>query len=456
MTFTGHELMGEVGLLLLFVTVIAVSEFITRKGWLAPEPARKSIHLMGGLGCLLFPFVVSSWVSVLFLSSVFAVVFYLGENKKMLKSLSSVKRKGVGSLLFPVSILLLYIMSNGRIWMYIAGLLVLVLADTAAALTGTRFGKILYKTAPDQSKSLEGTLMFALVGFFSIVLPLLFLSNIPHINIVLTAFLMSLLLAGLEAVSIGGTDNLFVPVTACFLLLKVPEKPAAEILFQCISLLGIAFSVFAINRHYKTLQLRPLIIFGLITYTTWSLGAADWMIPLICLFVVYNRICDRCAALPPDLSALELLRPFYPQLVIIFAANALMTLDFWFAPFLVANAVAVALCIIHRFAIEQQPCRPTGLRLAATALLPPTVPLLLCIPFQGISVLRAAPVITALCALTTLTYNRFVKLPLAGFAWNYAVPIASTTAALAYAGIQYVGWVPLMEPTMWMEVFRCQ
>jgi hypothetical protein len=180
------------------------------------------------------------------------------------------------------------------------------------------------------------------------------------------------------------------------------------------------------------------------------------MIPIISLFVIYNQICDKCAVLPHDLSALELLRPFYPQLAIIFAANYLLTLDFWFAPFIVANATAVAICIIHRFAIESVPCHPSGLRLAATAFLPAVIPLLLCIPFQGISVLHAAPVIIILCALTTLIYNRFVKLPLSGFVWNYAVPITSTTAALAYAGIQYLEWVPIMKPTMWMDVFRCQ
>ena len=456
MTLLEHELLGASGLTLLFASVVCGAELCARKGWLRPEPARKSIHLAGGLGCLLFPFVVYSWISVLCLSILFATVFHLGENRKKLKSLSSVKRESLGSLLFPFSIFLLYVLSDGRLWLYIAGLLVLVLADTAAALTGTRFGRILYKTAPDQTKSLEGTLTFALVGFISTAATLWFLSDIPRENVILTAFLMAILLAGLESVSIGGTDNLFVPAMASFLLLKIPDKPAAEILFQCESLAGVAVIVAVVDIYYKTLRLRPLIVFGLIAYAAWTLGAADWMLAILCLFIVYNRICDQCAPLPSELSARKLLRPFYPQLAILFLANATMTLRFWFAPFLVANAVAASVAIAHRFAVEAEPRRLEGRKLAAAALLPATAQLLLCIPFQREYVSQAAPAIVTLCALISLAYARLVKFPLSPFVGNYAIPIVSSIAALIYAGIQYMGWVSVMRPTMWQEVFRCQ
>lgn len=273
MTMWVHEALGAIFLLLLFLTVIGIIETFTRKGMLADEMARKAIHLTGGLGCLLLPFVVSSWITVLFITMIFALIFYFGENKKMLKSLSSVKRKSIGSLLFPIAILLLFILSKGQVWFYISALLVLVLADTAAALTGTRFGKTFYKTTQNERKSLEGTVMFFVVGFLAVYIPLLLLSDIPHLTIFLTALLMSLLLAGLEAVSVGGTDNLFVPLATIFLLLKVTTKPSLEITFQCISLIGIAFLIFKVNGEKKILQTRPLIIFILLTFSAWSLGS---------------------------------------------------------------------------------------------------------------------------------------------------------------------------------------
>lgn len=447
-----NDVLGATILLLLFFTVIVCAETLMRKGRLPAEIARKSIHLSGGLGCLLFPFLVSSWITVLCLASIFAAIFFLGENRNMLKSLSSVERRSCGSLLFPFSILILFIVSEGRLWLYIAALLVLVLADTAAALTGTRFGRTFYKTAPGEQKSAEGTAMFCLVGFFAVYLPLLFLSDIPHITCILTAALMALLLGGLEAVSIGGTDNLFVPLATSFLLLKIPTKPQPEILFQCLSFIGISLLVFKTNHKHQTLQTRPLIIFILTTYSAWSLGSADWMIPVVAGFVIYNQSCMRCVPLPADLGARELLRPLYPSLCILFVANATLKHDFWFAPFLVAMSTASSLCIVNRY--RREAVRLRRLPLATAAFVPILGSLLLCLPIQGKPILLALPTLIPLCAITTWVHNRLCKSPVSNFAWNYSIPLYATAASLAVAGLQTTGIIQPLEPSTWMEVFR--
>lgn len=448
------DVLGAVFLILLFFAVIGFAEILMRKGRLSAEIARKSIHLSGGLGCLLFPFLVSSWITVLLLAFVFASIFYLGENRKMLKSLSSVERRSCGSLLFPVAILTLFILSEGRLWLYISALLVLVLADTAAALAGTRFGKTFYQTAPGEKKSAEGTAMFCFVGFFAVYLPLLFLSDIPHLTCILTATLMALLLGGLEAVSIGGTDNLFVPLATSFLLLKIPTKPQPEILFQCLSFIGISLLIFKANRRHQTLQPRPLIIFILTTYAAWSLGSADWMVPVIAGFIIYNRSCMHCAPLPENLRARELLRPLYPALFILFIANATLELDFWFAPFVVAMSTASSLCIVNRYRKEAVPQRLWGRVLVAATILPGSISLLLCLPMQGWPLLKTLPVLIPLCATTTLAYNRFCKSPVTNFAWNYSIPLCASVAALTAAGLQCVGIIQPLNPSTWMEVFR--
>lgn len=450
-----HEIGGAAILLLLFMAVLSAGEILIRRKWLAAESARKFVHLVGGLGFLLFPFVIESWITVLCLITTFSAILYYGETRKRLLSLCSVSRKSLGSLLFPIAILMLFILGKNRIWLYAASLLVLVLADTAAALAGTRFGRRQFQTAPGESKSLEGTVAFFLVGFFAVYLPLLLLSDIPHLNCALTALLMALLLAGLEAVSIGGTDNILVPVATCFLLLKVPMKPPAEILFQCLSLVGVAVVIHRINSRHGILQVRLLIVLVLGTYAAWALGSADWMLPLLTGLVIYARVCSRCEQLPVDLTARELLRPLAPPLLILFAANTSLTLDFWFAPFLVATAIGFSLCAVNRYRIESTPQKLSGMRLLATAMLPSAVPLLLCIPIQGCSALAAFPVLIALCAATTVIYNRLARIPVTPFAWNYAIPMIATGAAIGYAGLQYLGLIPTAEPSTWMEVFRC-
>jgi phytol kinase len=447
------DVLGASGLLLLFLAVTAVAELLTRKGHLAAETARKSIHLAGGLGCLLFPLLITSWVTVLGLAILLAGVFHLGEHHAMLKSLSSVERKSHGALLFPLAILLLFIPADGRLWLYISSLLVLVLADAAAALAGTRFGRVFYETAPGEQKSLEGTTVFCLVGFLAVYLPLLLLHDIPHASCLLTALLMALLLGGLEAVSISGTDNLFVPLATCFLLIKLTTKPQTEILFQCVSFIALTAGLIVANHRHKTLQVRTLILFILVAYAAWSLGSVDWMLPVIAGFVLYNRICKRCAPLAP-LTARELLRPLYPSLAILLTANATLAFEFWFAPFLVATATACSLCAVNRFRREATPRPLRGTQLAYAALLPAAIPCLLLLPTQGGSALVAAPIAIALCASTTLIYNRSGKTPITPFCWHYAIPLYAGATALIHVGLQLTGWFPTMRPSTWMELFR--
>jgi phytol kinase len=446
------DLIGAAVLLLLFLAVIGAVELITRRGYLEAETARKSIHVCGGLGCLLFPLLVSSWITVLSLALIFAALLYIGENRKMLKALSKVERKSCGSLLFPIAILVIFILSDGRLWLYVSSLLVLVLADTAAALAGTRFGSVFYNAGHGEKKSLEGTVIFGIVGFLSVFLPLLTLSDIPPVTCLLTALLMALLLAGLEAVSIGGTDNLLVPLGTCYLLFKLPTKPQPEILFQCLSLITISIGLSLANKHYKTLRTRSLIIFILLAFSAWALGSAEWMIPVIIGFFAYGQLCSSCAPLPSDLAARVLLRPMYPPLFILFIANTTMQLAFWFAPFIIATSVTSSLCVASRFRRNSR--RLSGIRLLAAIVLPITVSLLLCLPFIGEGIGAALLIAPVVCGTVSFIYLRVEQDIDTGFLWSYAITFHSAVAAILYAGLQYAGVIQPLEPSTWMEVFR--
>jgi phytol kinase len=454
MTAVWHDVIGAGILITFFLGIIACSEILIRRRRIAPEIARKTIHLMGGFGCCLFPFMVSSWITVLVLSTGFSLVFYLGETRGLLQSLGSVKRKSLGSLLFPLAILLLFIVAKDRLWLYLSSLFVLVLADTAAALAGTRYGSVFFQTAPNERKSLEGTIAFFLAGFVAVFTPLWTLSDIPMVTCVLTALLMALLLAGLEAISVGGTDNLFVPLAALFLLWKIPDKPTIEILFQIASLVLFTLLIFFLNHRYKSLQVRPLIAFSLVTYSAWSLGSADWMSPLLVGFLLYNWICLGCVPRPPDTTALRILRPFYPALIILFYANAKMELAFWFGPFLASITMVTSLCVAERFRHEPNGRTLHGVRLALAILLPCTLSCLFCLPTQGLLVFSALPALIPMCASATLGYCMFYRRYPDTEPNKYALCICASLAALLYVGLQNMGALPLLDPSTWQEVFR--
>ena len=451
-----HELRGVVFLLFLFASVVIGAEILARRGRVLPEASRKGVHLLGGFVCLFFPLLLTSWVSVLCLAVITAISLYGGERSGYLKCLGSVKRESKGSLYFPVAVLLLFVLGQSRLWLYVSGLLVLVLADTAAALAGTRFGRVHYRTSPSEQKSLEGTLAFTGMAFISVFLPLYFLGpdNLGFVTCFLSAFLLSVLLAGFEAISIGGTDNLFVPVATCFLLLKVPAKPAQEILFQCVSLVGVALLVFKVNNRRRTFTTRPQIIFLLFSYAAWSLGSLDWMLPVISGFVIYQCVTLTCDPLWDDLSARELLRPIFPLLVILFVANLTSEHNFWFAPFVAASAVTTAVCAESRF-LSDKPMRRLNVKLLlVTSLLPATIPLILCVPFQGVIAFKAVPAILMICVPIVFAYNLCVRLPIRPVLVNYSMPFVALVAGIACVLFQKFGFITPLDPVTWAEVFR--
>jgi dolichol kinase len=455
-TLLVHESLGASALFFLFLFVTVIAEVCIRNGVLAPESARKTIHLAGGLGCALFPLLVDSWITVLALSASFSVLLFVGERQHLLKSLSAVERRSWGSLLFPMAILLLFVLARGRFWLYLSALLVLVLADAAAALVGKRFGSIRYQTAPDEWKTLEGTIAFCGVGFLAVFLPLWLLSDMAVLTCLLTALLMAVLLAGLEAVSIGGTDNMFVPVATLYLLGKLPDKPHIEITFQCLSLIVIAWGLFELNRRYQTLQIRPLIVFTLITYAAWALGSIDWMLPAFSGFVIYGRLCSHCPARPSDWGALRLLRPFYPALFILFWANTTLRHSFWLGPYLAATSVATTLCVVERCRSETGESSLGSGRLAAALSLPVVVPCLLCLPIQGPHVLIAIPVMLPLLLVTYWLDIAMARLSPPVYVWRYGIGVCAGLAATAYAGLQHFGGLASLDPYTWKEVFRWQ
>lgn len=455
MSLLAHELSGTAVFLTAFACVMAGAEILARRNLLAAETSRKAVHLLGGLICLCFPFLLSSWISVLVLALTTALILYGGERSGALKCLGSVQRKSRGSLYFPLAVLLFFVLGKDRLWLYVSGLLVLVFADTAAALAGTRFGKIHYRTAPNEQKSLEGTVAFMVMAFLSIYLSLEFLGgNIGHTTALLSALLLAILLAGFEAISIGGTDNIFVPVATCYLLLKVTDKPPQELLFQCISLVGVALLLFKINNRRRTFTTRSQIIFLLFSYAAWSLGSAEWMLPAVTGFIIYQLVTKSCDALRNTLGARELLRPLLPHLVILFVANITMQHDFWFAPFLISAAVTTALCAELRFLSDNPSRRLRGLALLCAAVLPTLIPLLLCLPFQGWAVIRALPLLLMISISFTYLYHCAVQLPVNPFVMNYSLPLVSAAAGGICALLQVWGVLKPLDPMTWAEVFR--
>ena len=320
-----------------------IAELWRRFGTPKPEWTRKLVHLGGGIACLFFPFLVKSpWV-VLAMSVPLTLLFVAGSRFGFLKSLHGVARKSRGAEYYPLSVFLVFLMTPGRPWLYLAAVLVLAVGDAFAALIGSRYGVIRYEVE-DGMKSLEGSLVFLVIAFLAIHLPTLLLTDLPRPVTVLAALLVAALVTGFEAISLEGADNLFVPFAVVVILGKITTKPLSEVVFQNLSLLAICLVVGLVVWRSRSFNVGGAITFILFAYGTWSLGSWRWAFPVFtgfaCYLVCWLRFAPKGHALGVKVRTLA--RALLPPFLMLVLHNSLKDTATWYAPFLAATAAVLA------------------------------------------------------------------------------------------------------------------
>lgn len=212
------------GLVLAIFSALTTALRMQRRSMRAdPELTRKLLHAGMGLLTVTFPWLFgASWPVVLL-----AALFVLGLSALRISPflrrhfggvIDGVGRQSTGELCFPLAVGLLYPLSARDPLTFCIPMLVLSLADPAAALIGQRYGALRYPTA-GETKSLEGSMAFLTVALLSIHIPLLCFANAGLGKTLLISLTVGLLLTLVEAMAVRGLDNLGIPLAA-FLLLR--------------------------------------------------------------------------------------------------------------------------------------------------------------------------------------------------------------------------------------------
>jgi len=284
------------GILLVLATlgcVMAGLKLVGARCGLHPETSRKSVHIAMGLVTLFFPWLFREAWPVLLLA-VLAVVALVGT--RLLKPLRErfggvlhgVERYSLGEIYFPLAVAALYLLSSGNRLLYVIPLLTLTLADAVAALVGVRYGQHRFCTS-EGTKSVEGSLAFFMVAFLSAHVPLLLLSDTGRAESLLIALVLGILVMLFEAVSVGGLDNLFIPLGCYALLRRYLELGTDELLFRLGAICLVALVVFCWRRR-TTLTGSGLLAAALVGYMNWTLGGWQWLAVSLVLFVSYIRL----------------------------------------------------------------------------------------------------------------------------------------------------------------------
>lgn len=189
--------------------------------WGGLEMQRKIVHITMGLASLPLPWLPLGPLVVPLTATIMLLLLLLLRWLPALRAtlgsaLHGIGRPSLGELCFPLAVALVYVLARNEPHFYAISLLVLALADPAAACVGTSLGH----SAKPGGKTLAGSLAFFGVALCCSVGGLL-LTGLD-LNTVLT---VGVLLAGLtteiERRSRFGLDNLFVPLGSCGFLLAV-------------------------------------------------------------------------------------------------------------------------------------------------------------------------------------------------------------------------------------------
>lgn len=207
-----------------FISIIIFCEILHRRFGVSAEYTRKIAHITSCLSSLAFIVLFKSHWYVLFLAVLFFAVLLAGKMNRITKSIDGVARITGGSYLLPVSVYLLFFISEmfNDPNLYILPILILAISDPLAGLSGIYFqgqnNEITlagYKTG----KTLPGSALF----FSSaLILSVAMMTQFMDDPLKIAAF--SVILAGIaafiELISPNGTDNLTVPFSiAIFLML---------------------------------------------------------------------------------------------------------------------------------------------------------------------------------------------------------------------------------------------
>lgn len=338
------DLTGALLITAFFLVLLVAAETWSRLGHPKPEWTRKLVHLGGGLIGLSLPWLVESPLMVFLLTASLSTLFVLGERWHFLKSLHKVERKTRGSEYYPLAIWLVFVLAADRPWLYLSAVLVLAVADAFAALIGSRYGKHRYEVE-DEFKSVEGSAVFFVIAFIAVCVPMLLMTNLPRGVCVLSALLVSVLVTIFEAISLRGTDNLFVPIAVVFVLQKITTKPLAHIAWQNVALIGIVTIVLLIARRIEWFNTGGALAATLFVFAAFSLGPRfRWVIPVFVGFVALaiTRIILNARGERRRFKVRAVTRTLIVPFLFLLAANSTGQFDHYYAGYLATCAAVLA------------------------------------------------------------------------------------------------------------------
>ena len=356
------EILSALAFAFVYLVIFLIGEGVRKRIAGRPEIPRKVVHLLGGLVAMSFPYFITSHWTVLILSLSFSLIVIISKYKGSLKSVHGVKRKSYGGIYYPFAVYLIFLMAGNSPVIYLVSILVMTVADTFAALLGDKYGNIKFDVEGN-SKSLEGSAVFFFVTFLCVHLPLLLMTDIARVDSVLIAFIIAVLVAGFEAISLSGSDNIIVPFGTFFLLMKMINLPHIAVLKSLYFLLAAITITAFLSVRLRLFKPSGLIALMLLNYAALSLCNIYWFLPLLLAQVFYYLLISVYVHYEgiEKVKAYQVKVIFYLGIlptIFIFSANAASEPMRFYLPYL--TAIAAQMAIVSNYFFSKYLSRPFG------------------------------------------------------------------------------------------------
>lgn len=199
----------------IFIGIIIIFAKFFKK---SEETSRKFIHIMLSNWWLIsmYFFENAFWASLVPLS--FVIINYISYKRNLISVMEREKQDGLGTVYYALSLLILSIITYGitkRPEIGLCSTLIMGYGDGLAGVIGKKIKSLEYKIG-NTKKTLAGSLTMFIISFIIIAI----FSSVTGVNLwLIKSIITAIMLTVIEAVSIKGTDNITIPLSACAILL---------------------------------------------------------------------------------------------------------------------------------------------------------------------------------------------------------------------------------------------